>query len=274
VSEAWVPYSTMVTAEGGAPRGFLLFLHGILGSGGNWRTIARRLTAARPEWGAVLVDLRMHGRSQDAPAPHTVEAAAADLTRLAAHLSGEGKPVRGVIGHSFGGKVALCYRATRPPELLDTWVLDATPSARESPDPDDGALQVLGILEQLPADYPDRPAFVAALTGRGLSRALADWLAMNLEPAGGAFHLRLDLSAIRALLTDYYARDLWSALEDADLPGTAHVVVAGRSRALDEADRSRLAHPHIIPDAGHWLHHEAPDALIALLSGELAAIPP
>ena len=49
---------TVVTAEGARPERAILFLHGILGSGGNWRTFARRFVAARPDWAAVLVDLR------------------------------------------------------------------------------------------------------------------------------------------------------------------------------------------------------------------------
>ena len=269
---SFVPHAVEVAPEAGEPRGWLLFLHGILGSGSNWRTIARRLVAGRPEWGALLVDLRMHGRSQDAPPPHTIDAAADDLVRLVAerHL-----PVAGVVGHSFGGKVTMALRGKL--ELAEYWVLDSTPGARPEPKSDpDSAEHVLDALDRLPPAFPERAAFVAAMTGAGFSRALADWLAMTLEPAGGAgYRLRLDLDAIRQLLTDYYRRDLWSALESG--PGTLHLVVARRSRSLDDADRQRAASLpialHTI-DAGHWLHMEAPDALVALLSGELTAPPP
>jgi len=267
----WLPHAVKLAPERGAPRGWLFFLHGILGSGTNWRTIARRLVQARPEWGAVLVDLRMHGRSQGAPPPHSIDASADDLVRLAADLA---LPVAAVIGHSFGGKVALALRGKlAPPE---TWVLDATPGARPEPRSDpDSAQHVLDALRELPGGFPDRGAFVAALTGRGFSRGLADWLAMNLEPTDGSgFRLRLDLDAVGELLADYYRTDLWPALESG--PGAVHLVVAARSHALDEADRRRAAsltaHVHTI-DAGHWLHIEAPDALVALLSAELAAPP-
>lgn len=267
---SWLPHAVTVAPEKGSPRGWLLFLHGILGSGANWRTIARRLVAARPEWGAVLVDLRMHGRSQGAPPPHTVEAAADDLVRLAASLA---RPVRGVIGHSFGGKVALALRGKLP--LEETWVLDADPGPRADPrgDPDSAQL-VIDALRELPGAFADRAAFVAALTARGFSRALGDWLAMNLEPdaGGGGYRLRLDLDAVDQLLADYHRRDLWSALEAG--PGAAHLVIADRSRALGPADRARAARLPIavhVVDAGHWLHIEAPDQLLALFSAELAA---
>ena len=261
---SWVPHAVTVVPEGGEPRGWLLFLHGILGSGANWRTIARRLLAARPDRGAVLVDLRMHGRSQGAPPPHTVDAAADDLVRLAATLS---LPVTGAIGHSFGGKVALALRGKL--DLAELWVLDATPGARAEPTSDpDSAQHVLDALRRLPPGFPDRAAFVAALTAAGFSRVLGDWLAMNLEPDGGGYRLRLDLDAVGALLADYYQRDLWSALESGS--GAAHLVIAARSRALDADDRRRAASlpiaVHTI-EAGHWLHMEAPDQLLALLSG-------
>jgi pimeloyl-ACP methyl ester carboxylesterase len=269
---SFVPHAVKVMAEGGAPRSWHLFLHGILGSGANWRTIARRLVAERPEWGALLVDLRMHGRSQGAPPPHTLDAAADDLVRL---VAASDLRITGVVGHSFGGKVALALRGKL--ELAETWVLDSTPGARPEPKSDpDSAEHVLEALYRLPPAFPDRAAFVAAMTGAGFSRALADWLAMNLEPADGAgYRLRLDLDAIGDLLTDYYRRDLWSALESG--PGAMHLVVAQRSRALDDADRRRAASLpialHTI-DAGHWLHMEAPDALVALLSAELSTPPP
>src|SRR6266545_1208452 len=274
---SWLPHHVLVASEGAPPAGWLFFLHGILGSGANWRTIARRLVAARPDWGAVLVDLRMHGRSQGAAPPHTLAAVAEDLERLADDLGRRGMKVAGVVGHSFGGKAALAYRLRAPAGLVETWVLDASPSARPGaleaaeaapPDapPGDGAEDVVRMLGTLPGQFSSRDEFLAEVTGRGFSRPLADWLAMNLDRAGGGFRLRLDLDAIRDLLRDYFARDLWTAVESRDLPGALRVVVAGRSKTLSAEDRRRLESLsgggrlalHVV-DSGHWLHMEAAD---------------
>jgi pimeloyl-ACP methyl ester carboxylesterase len=282
---SWRPHHALVAPEGDPPRGWILFLHGILGSGPNWRTIARKLVAARPEWGAVLVDLRMHGRSQDAPPPHDLAAVAADLARLTEHLAGRGMPVAGVIGHSFGGKSALAYRGLAPVGLQETWVLDASPSIRvtEAPrpegDPGDGAVDVLRALERLPKSFETRDEFLDAMTGRGFSRGLAEWLAMNLVPEDGAYRLRLELAAIDALLVDYCRQDLWPVVESTELPGAVRFVVAGRSSAVSAEDRARLEDLsaagrvalHLLPDAGHWLHLDAGAALLDLFSAELAA---
>ncbi len=284
----WLPHHALVAPEGAAPSGWLLFLHGIMGSGPNWRTIARRLVEARPDWGAVLVDMRMHGRSQDAPPPHTLAAVAADLERLAEDLGGKGMNVAGVIGHSFGGKAALAYRGRAPEGLVETWVLDSSPSARAgalaeagtaAPEtPGDGAGDVLLALESLPGQFASRDEFIAEMADRGFSRPLAEWLAMNLDRTDGGVRMRLDLAAVRALLTDYHAQDLWAAVES-DLPGQLRYVVAGRSSAVSEDDRRRLESLgdrislHVV-DAGHWLHMEAADALLKLFTGELTRLRP
>ena len=62
-----------------------------------------RKKTEKNDWRAVLVDLRMHGASQDFSPPHTLAACVADLRALENSIG----PFHGVIGHSFGGKVAL-----------------------------------------------------------------------------------------------------------------------------------------------------------------------
>src|SRR5690606_18221961 len=64
------------------PDRWLLVLHGIYGAGRNWASIARRLVEERPEWGVLLVDLRLHGGSGGFPPPHSLETGAADVGML------------------------------------------------------------------------------------------------------------------------------------------------------------------------------------------------
>jgi esterase len=273
---AFSPSFSAITAPGATPRAYALVLHGILGSGGNWRTFARKVAAARPEWGFLLVDLREHGRSKGAPAPHTVGAAAADLEAVVAAADA---PVRAVIAHSFGGKVALAYRDAAREPVAQTWIIDATPSAVDDATGDDrpDVVRVLEMLEKLPAHYADRDAFVSEVTGRGFSRMLAQWLAMNLEPDQGGMHLALDLGAIRALLSDYFAQDAWDAVEREN-QGPLHFVLGERSTALSAEDHARLddlaaarsgqVFVHRL-DAGHWVHVEALAPLVDLVAGAL-----
>lgn len=252
---------------------WLLITHGIYGSGGNWRSIARKIQDQRPEWGVVLVDLRGHGRSEDGEPPHTLAACADDLRALFDELPG----IEVIAGHSFGGKVALQARALAPATLRQTWMLDASPSARPGAekDPDNSVTRVLNLMERLPKTWAKRDEFVAALTAAGEALPLAQWLAMNVVPDdAGRLALRLDLGAVRAMLADYYARDLWDIAFDPALPGELHVVIALRSPTLSDDDRARLAaapphvHAHRI-DAGHWLHIEAPANVVEQLTRAL-----
>jgi esterase len=252
---------------------WLLITHGIFGSGGNWRSIARKLQQQRPEWGVVLVDLRQHGRSEAGEPPHTLAACAEDLRVLFDELPG----IEAIAGHSFGGKVVLQARASAPPTLRQTWMLDASPSARPGAeaDPDNSVTRVLDLMSRLPKTWAKRDDFIAAITAGGESLPLAQWLAMNIVPSdNGELALRLDLAAVRTMLRDYYERDLWNVAFDPALPGELHVVIAGQSSTLGEADRSRLAaapphvHVHRI-DAGHWLHIEAPANVVELLASGL-----
>jgi hypothetical protein len=72
----------------------------------------------------------------------------------------------------------------------------------------------------------------------GHSTPIAQWLAMNVVPRSEGFALRLDLPAIRVMLEDYFARDLWSVAQDPRC--------RGRSRSWSPTDpmrsRPRTAH--------------------------------
>ncbi len=265
----------------GAPdaRAHVLFTHGIYGAGGNWRSIARAVVAAQPGYGAVLLDLRGHGRSPQGEPPHTLDACAADVDETLAALAQRGVAVTVACGHSFGGKVLMALRARRD-DLAAAWILDSTPSTRPGAvdDPSNTVQAVLHALGALPPTLPRRDDFIAALVTAGQPPALASWLAMSVVPAAGGGHrLRLDVAQMAELLNDYYQRDMWAAIL-APGRGDVHMVVAARSPVLSPADRARLreataAWPHLqvheLADAGHWLHLDQPRAVAALIASRL-----
>ncbi len=272
-----LPHHALLTAPGALPSRYMLVLHGIFGSGGNFRTFARTLVSACPDWGFVLVDLRAHGLSTELSPPHTLAAAADDLVRLGAALSLD---VRGVMGHSFGGKVALAYADRRRGELDALWVLDSTPSARPQAMEHVGAANVLAMLESFPRDLPSREHFLELVTSRGVSRAEADWLAMNVRRDGDVFRFRLDLAAIRALLLDYFALDLWRVVEQQDGRRRTHFVIGGRSNTVSPDDRARLASlalkdptltVDVLEKADHWVHVDDPEGLFRIMKSALCA---
>src|SRR5690606_12121789 len=124
----------------GQPSRWLYVLHGIYGAGRNWASVARRVTRERTDWGAVPGALRQQGESQEFPPPHAVVAAAEDLVRLA---RGTGDDPGAVLGHSFGGKVALALARRAVPTLRQVWVVDSSPAPRE---PGGSAWEMLEIV--------------------------------------------------------------------------------------------------------------------------------
>jgi len=252
-----------------APR-VALVLHGVFGSGSNFRSLMKTLGTERPDWRFVLVDLRLHGRSLDAPPPHSLDACADDLAALTRELALD---PAAVIGHSFGGKVALTYAKQPRTGLAQVWVLDSSPGAH-TPGDDHEVVRVLRTLEAVGREFDSRESFVDALLERSLSPGIAHWLSQNLVREGGGYRFRLDLAAIRQLLDDYFQRDLWSVVEHPPPGVELHLVVAERSRRLNEEACARLSaradqeqvHRYTLPDAGHWLHVDNPNGLVTLLS--------
>ncbi|MEX1183029.1 MAG: alpha/beta hydrolase [Gemmatimonadota bacterium] len=240
-------------------------LHGIYGAGRNWASVMRRVVEARPEWGAVLIDLRQHGASQGFPPPHTVEAAAADLEALALHT---GMDPAVVVGHSFGGKVALLY-ARRAPTLRQVWVIDSTPEARE---PGGSAWSMLNLLRSLPGPFTSRDELIEALTGHGVNRGVAEWMATNLQAERDAYRWRFDFDAMEELLLSFFASDAWDVVESPRDGLDVHIVRADDSTVLDGPALARVEAAAAAGSVklhrvggGHWVNAENPQAIEELL---------
>ncbi|HVJ90274.1 MAG TPA: alpha/beta hydrolase [Labilithrix sp.] len=268
-----------VVAKDATPNRWLVVLHGILGSGANWRTFGRQLVAARPAWGVLLVDLRLHGDSQGFEPPHTIATAAHDIVEAIARVPG-GAPTRAVLGHSFGGKVAIEFArqvSASPNGPLDRlFVIDSTPGARPDQRGSSNVRRVVELLTELPESFSDRNAFTTWAEERGVDRATAMWLAMNVRPVPNTtrFEFRLDIPSIRTMMDDYFAQDLWPVLENPPGSMKTHLIAGGKSEVMDAADLARgRAIPgttvDVVPNAGHWVHVDAPDALRELVLGHL-----
>ena len=281
-SDGRVLHHEAVSAET-EPGRWMYVLHGIYGAGRNWRTVARRLARRRPGWGALLVDLRMHGESTGFEGPHTLSACAADLRRLA---EATGRPPSALLGHSFGGKVVL--QALESAEVAGTegetggpdapdrqaWIVDSTPEARE---PEGSAVRMLEVVRGLSGPFDDRKEAVRGIVDEGFPRPVAQWMATNLERADDGFRWALDWSAMEELLEDFFATDLWPVVADPPPGWEIHFVKAENSEVLPAGacDRIRRAGRrtgrvflHRL-SGGHFLNAENPDAVVDLLAEEL-----
>lgn len=278
---AFVPSHRLI--EGARAEQTAFVLHGVLGSGQNFTRFIQRLAERRPEYRYVLVDLRHHGRSSGAPPPNTLEACSHDLLALADSLAVQ---PRTVIGHSFGGKVAVEYarvlatQATAAPaarELEQVWVLDAVPGAQPGPGSSEIA-RVIAAVRAVPMPAASRKDVVQHLTSQsGLSSGLAEWMTTNLKRERDRYAWVFDLDAIEELLADYFRVDHWGFLAQPRERPEFRLVVAERSDRWLPAERERarrLPPParvvyHELPDSGHWVHVDNPDALLEMMAEHL-----
>ena len=237
--------------------------------------MARRLVEGKPGWRALLVDLRNHGQSRGFSPPHTVATAADDVREL---LAQEQRWPRMVVGHSYGGKVALELAQSTAAAVDHLWLVDSVPGARPGGRGSESTLAVIRSLRELPERLPSKEAFIDQIVQKGHASQLAAWLAMNLERVDDQHRFASDLTAIEAMLEDYLAVDLWPLLPS-NRGTVTHLVIGDRSEVFSKADRDRaialttssnLVRVHVIPDAGHWVHVDAPDTLFDLIAGHTA----
>ena len=94
----------------------MLAIHGLTGYGGRWQHLAADL----PEIPIAAPDLLGHGRSSWA-APWTLDA---NVSAFAQLLDDEADAPVLVVGHSFGGSIALALAAVRPDQVAALLLLD------------------------------------------------------------------------------------------------------------------------------------------------------
>lgn len=239
-------------SEGSAPP--LLIAHGLFGSARNWGVIGRRLSDRGP---VVAVDMRNHGQS-----PWFDSHSYPDLAQ---DLAGEIAPGWDVLGHSMGGKAAMCLALSRPELIRRLIVADIAPVGY-----DHSQSHLIAAM---------RGVDLTALTDRASARA-----ALQVEEPGIADFLlqSLDLKERRWRLNlDVLEREMPGIVGFPEVTGrfdgptlfltgaeSAYVQRAHRDRIRALFPKARFAS---IPGAGHWLHAEKPREFEAAVRAFLEA---
>lgn len=240
-------------------------LHGIYGRGRNWQAVARAIVAARPDYACWLLDLPHHGDSPGGRHGVSVAGLAADVidwTEAASIVP------RVVLGHSFGGKVALAIAGRYQEGHLQVWVIDSTPEAKA---PGGSAWAMLDLVRRLPPHFASREEATQAIVEGGYTLGVAQWMATNLTRADEGFVWKLDFSVMDQLLDDFFRAEMWHVVESPAAGHDIHVLKASESSAISETAVTRLeaaAGPrlHVHHRAGgHWIHAEAPQMVAELI---------
>ena len=247
------PLALAATALGEGPP--LLILHGLFGSGTNWRGVARRLAEHHR---VLLVDARNHGGSPHAASMRYAEMAA-DVRTL---MDAEGIDSAALLGHSMGGKTAMTLALESPARVDRLVVVDIAPG----PSPGDHG-PLIAAMRSLDLSRVQRRSDADGLLAERVADAgLRAFLLQNLESAEGGYRWRINLDAIEACMPDLLDFEPPSG---ASFGGPALFVAGERSDYLGESDlpaiRQRFPAADLVTvaDSGHWVHAENPQGFLA-----------
>ncbi|TVQ35060.1 MAG: alpha/beta fold hydrolase [Geminicoccaceae bacterium] len=241
----------------------VVILHGLLGAGRNWQTIAEQLAAAHR---VVLIDLRNHGASPWASAMRYADMAD-DVRLTLAHLGIERACM---IGHSMGGKVVMQLALREPERVTGLVVVDIAPvtypNDHEAPVRALQGLDLSTLRNRAEADKALAPAIP--------NTALRHFLLQNLVRDGGGYRWRVNLDAIARAMPTLIGFPATEAVFD----GPALAIVGGQSAYVDATGEAALQArlPQVVierlPEAGHWPHAEAPEVVTRQLRAFLRRV--
>lgn len=258
----------------------IVFLHGLLGNKRNIKTMANTLCQATGRNG-LLLDITGHGDSKPAamPNPHNVDfrRATGDIQHTVSHAATVELPQQEnvsipIVGHSLGGRLALNYATSHNNNSVQSlWLLDTVPGQL-----DVSVLHTLQAAESIATQtWGSRQDVAAELTTQHqLAPAIASWLATQFDLQEQTF--AFSIPAAMALANDFVHHDFWSQIDQvlSSTSTTVHLVQAGNNVAwknveLQSALQERVHdhnnfHHHILPNAGHWVHIDAPKGLQSL----------
>ena len=247
-------------AEGINP---LLLLHGLLGSGENWHSVATNLSNSRT---IIVPDLRNHGRSPHSR-EHDYASMAGDVVMLLDSLGIEDCTI---VGHSMGGKVALRFALDHPGRVRGMVIEDMVPGSTFP-----RYLKFIEALRDIDLDLVSSRRDADEALAKGISdEAIRQFLLKNLERRGDGYGWRPNL----AVLAESY-NSLWQGLEKKGAySGPTLFIRGGESDTVADTRIESIeeyfpqARVETIYGAGHWVHATHQSEFTSALESFLAEI--
>lgn len=229
-----------------------VILHGFLGMGDNWKTLAKQFSESNYQ--VHLVDQRNHGRSFHSD-DFDYELMADDLK---AYCEEHNLNDIILLGHSMGGKTAMLFSALYPERVKKLIVADISP--RYYPVHHDTILEGLSSLDF--SEIKSRGEADKALSNYIKDQGIRMFLLKNLYwVEKGQLGLRINLPVLKDNVAEVgEALPIHATFEKDTM-----FLRGDRSEYIGEQDEA-IIHRHFpnseivtISNAGHWLHAENPE---------------
>lgn len=230
----------------------LLILHGFFASSRNWRQVADKLAV---DGHVYVLDMRNHGSS-----PHNemmdYVCMTADVVRF---MDEHSLKTASLLGHSMGGKVAMCFALNHPERVNKLIVVDIAPVSYSH-----CFNKLIAALKALPlADINNRKQAELLLASDIPELSYRQFLLQNIVLKDDCYHWRINL--------DIFLKNAPAIIGFPDTQSVkpysqACLFLAGsESSFVTEKDIKSLfpeAKLSVIDHAGHWLHVQQPQLFI------------
>jgi esterase len=231
----------------------IIILHGLFGMLDNWHTLATRMGEKFRVW---VVDQRNHGKS-----PHAEEFDYHILSGDLEEFFGQHGIVKAhITGHSMGGKTAMQFAFDHPDKAASLIVVDIAPRAYDA-----HHNEIIGALQELDLKNLTRRSEVEdKLAERIPDEDTRMFLLKNLMRETEGFRWKMNLAS----LADNYDKINGPVDHDRIFDGPALFMRGGRSNYVTIEDEKSIrwlfpkAEFVTIPNVGHWIHAEAPEAFL------------
>ncbi|MEO0335969.1 MAG: alpha/beta hydrolase [Pseudomonadota bacterium] len=244
----------------------LVFLHGLMGSGGNWRRIAKTF---QENYQVLTYDQRGHGRSFHAES-YKVEDFSSDLKAILDEL---GWDTVTLVGHSMGGRNAFHFASQHPVRVQKLVIEDISPAPDEA-----SSEKIRRMINLVPTPFADRKQakaffendFPKALLGNPQAKTLADYFYTNMaEQPDGSTSWRFHLQGIFETMDQGRISERWAEVEGLKMPTLW--MRGSESQDLSKEHFQRVLDLNAIirgveiAPSGHWIHFDQPEKFIQSL---------
>lgn len=244
-----------------------LFVHGLMGYGQNWRRIITDLE--KTEY-CLAFDQRGHGRSFQPGSGYATEDYADDIKKIVDEL---GWDQFILAGHSLGGRNVLNFASRYPERLSHLVVEDIGPEAAP------GAHEYYEyLLNLVPTPFVSREEakqfffgdFIKTARTRENVQVMANFFYSNMtEQPDGTVSWRFSRQGIIDSVRTGREGARWHEVEALKVPTLWIRGQNSQAFSHESFEKVLTSNKMIkgveIPDAGHWVHSEQPEAFVAAI---------